>query len=253
MDLNKFIEYLRSEEEKAKIHGWDFSYIEGKYEEITDFSWDYKEAILRYLSPSMKILDMDTGGGEFLLSLSHPYENTAATENFEPNVKLCKETLLPLGIDFKKADAEGVLPFKNEKFDMVINRHGSFNENEIYRVLKKGGLFITQQVGADNERELVELLIPEAAEPKFPEQRLETAKGKFEKAGFEILESGEAFCPIRFFDVGALVWFAHIIEWEFPNFSVDKCLNELINAQRLLEKEGKIEGKTHRFFFVAKK
>ena len=52
---------------------------------------------------------------------------------------------------------------------MVINRHGDFNPDEIYRVLKPGGLFITQQVGAENDRELVELLCGQTDLP-FPEQ-----------------------------------------------------------------------------------
>ena len=36
----------------------------------------------------MRLLDMDTGGGEFLLSLGHPFERTAATEGYPPNVEL---------------------------------------------------------------------------------------------------------------------------------------------------------------------
>ena len=57
----------------------------------------------------------------------------------------------------------------------------------------------------------------------------------------------------KFFDVGALVWFAKIIEWEFINFSVNTHLDNLYKAQKLLEKNGVIEGKTHRFYFVARK
>lgn len=56
-----------------------------------------------------------------------------------------------------------------------------------------------------------------------------------------------------FFDVGALVWFARIIEWEFPGFSVDSCLDRLLNAQRILERNGCIEGRIHRFLLVARK
>ena len=52
----------------------------------------------------MKLLDFDTGGGEFLLSLGHPYGNTAATEGYPPNVELCKKELQRLGIDFKACD-----------------------------------------------------------------------------------------------------------------------------------------------------
>ena len=79
------------EEEIAYIHGWDFSHIEGRYEEETDFPWNYKKSILQYLKEDMRILDIDTGGGEFLLSLGHPHHLTAAMENYPPNVELCKQ------------------------------------------------------------------------------------------------------------------------------------------------------------------
>ena len=55
-----------------------------------------------------------------------------------------------------------------ETFDIVINRHGAFDENEIWRVLKPKGIFITQQVGAENDRELVELLLNEVPPLPFP-------------------------------------------------------------------------------------
>ena len=135
---------------------------------------------------------------------------------------------------------------------MVINRHGDFNAEEIYRVLKPGGLFITQQVGAENDRELVELLCGETEIP-FPDQYLGIETKKFEDAGFAILQSKEAFRPIRFFDVGALVWFARIIQWEFPDFSVDTHLENLLNAQRILEEQGSIDGTIHRFLLAAQK
>ena len=99
---------------------------------------------------------------------------------------------------------------------------------------------------------MLELLCGKPELP-FPEQYLHIASGKFRDAGFEILEAEECFRPIRFFDVGALVWFARIIEWEFPGFSVDSCLDRLLNAQRILERNGCIEGRIHRFLLVARK
>lgn len=253
MELNKLIELWYSEERIAYIHGWDFSHIDDRYTECAQLPWDYREVILKYLKPDMKLLDIDTGGGEFLLSLKQPFENISATEAYPPNVELCKNTLLPLGIDFKAADGKGSLPFEDCMFDMVINRHGDFNAEEIYRVLKVGGLFITQQVGAENDRELVELLLPHQRDLPFPEQHMEQAAEKFRDAGFEILDQQESFQPIRFFDVGALVWFARIIEWEFPGFSVDNCLDELCNAQQILDTQGYIEGNAHRFLLIAQK
>ncbi len=241
------------EEQIAHIHGWDFSHIRGKYEEGKNLPWDYCKIIGDYLTPNTRLLDLDTGGGEFLLSLNHPHELLAATENYPPNVELCKHKLLPLGIDFKQADAKEHLPYADQSFDMIINRHGDFNPVEIHRVLKPNGLFITQQVGAENDRELVELLLKDAPPLPFPNQYLSIVQKQFEEAGFHILKGEEAFPPIKFWDVGALVWFAHIIEWEFPNFSVKFCEDNLYHAQEILEKHGIIEGKTHRFLLVAQK
>lgn len=252
MNTDEWIKRWKAEESVAHMQGWDFSHIDGRYTEEEDLPWDYRETILRYLKPEMKILDIDTGGGEFLLSLHHPRENTAATEGYPPNVELCRQTLLPQGIDFRPGDGTKELPFDNGSFDMVINRHGDFNELDIHRVLRPGGLFITQQVGAKNDRELVELLCGETELP-FPEQYLNIASRKFRDAGFEILDVQEAFRPIKFFDVGALVWFARIIEWEFPNFSVDTCLERLLHVQRLLEQNGCIAGRIHRFLLAARR
>ena len=252
MNTNELIKNWKAEEEIAHIHGWDFSHIEGRYMEEDDLPWDYREEILRHLKPEMRILDIDTGGGEFLLSLGHPHENIAAMENYPPNIELCKEVLLPLGIDFRAGDGKVKLPFDDGSFDMVINRHGDFNAEEIYRVLKPGGIFITQQVGADNDRELVELLCGETLIP-FPDQYLNITTRKFEDAGFGILRGEEVFRPIRFFDVGALVWFARIIQWEFPDFSVDTHLDNLLNAQRILEEHGSVDGSIHRFLLVVRK
>ena len=252
MNRESLIRTWLREEEIAHIHGWDFSHIAGRHEEAP-LPWSYRDSIRKYLRPDARILDMDTGGGEFLLSLHHPHENAAAIEAYPPNVELCRRTLLPLGIDFREAAADGPLPFADNSFDLVLNRHGSFSPAEICRVLKPGGLFITQQVGADNDRALVEALYDAPPSPSFSDQRLSIIQKQFEDAGFRTLDAQEAFAPIRFFDVGALVWFARIIEWEFPGFSVERNLSRLLALQEKIEEGGVIEGLTHRFLLVARK
>ena len=87
----------------------------------------------------------------------------------------------------------------------------------------------------------------------FPDQYLKITMDRFSQTGFEILDGRECFRPIRFYDVGALVWFARIIQWEFPDFSVDRNLDRLLRAQTLLDREGVIMGQIHRFILVAKK
>lgn len=252
MNKNELKLVWLKEEEVAHIKGWDFSHIQDKYEEGNDLPWDYEKIIRQYLKDDSVILDYDTGGGEFLLSLKHPYDKTAATEGYLPNVELCREKLLPLGIDFKECSEPSQIPFEGETFDIILNRHGEFNAKELYRLLKKEGIFITQQVGCDNDRDLVEWVLPDIPKP-FPHANLKEQALYLEEAGFQIVEAQEVYRPIKFYNVGAFVWFAHIIEWEFPEFSVDKCFETLIKMQEKLEQDGVIEGTTHRYLIVARK
>ena len=77
----------KKEESTAHIKGWDFSHIHERYDEEHDLPWDYKEIVKQYLNDDCNLLDYDTGGGEFLLSLEHPFDKTSATEGYKPNVQ----------------------------------------------------------------------------------------------------------------------------------------------------------------------
>ena len=251
MNKTEWIKLWKQEEEIAHVDGWDFSHIDGRCVEAP-LPWDYRQTIDKYRTPTMHILDYDTGGGEFLLSLNHPYHNTAATEGYAPNVALCRQTLPPLGIDFRPCNDPAHVPFPDGSFDLILNRHGDLHPGELYRLLKKGGILITQQVGADNDRDLVEMVLPHTPKP-FPNATLKKQKQAFQAAGFQILEADEAFRPITFYDVGAFVWFARIIQWEFPGFSVDQCTDALLQMQRKIDTAGSIDGTIHRFLLVAQK
>lgn len=245
--------YCQSQEAVAHMKGWDFSHIKGRFQSYEkNLPWNYKDIVKKYLKPQDKLLDIDTGGGEMLLSFNHSHNLTTVTEGFAPNVRLCNEKLKPMGIRVCEVTDYANMPFEDGEFDVVINRHGTYDAEELYRILKPGGVFVTQQVGEDNDRELVELLLPGSKKP-FPGMNLASQKAKFIKAGFSVLEENEAFRPIEFYDVGALCWFARIIEWEFAGFSVDKCFDRLIEAEKIIEEGGCIKGNVHRYLIVARK
>ena len=250
-EINKLRIKWKEEEENAHINGWDFSYLDGRMlQEETE--WDFKKIVQSYLTnPNLKILDIDTGGGEFLLSLGYPYKNTSATEAYPPNIEICRQKLIPLGINFVECSGNGTLPFDDNEFDIMINRHGDYNAKELSRVLKPDGIFLTQQVGEDNDRDLVLYLLPDSPKP-FPGHNLKNQEEIFKKEGFEIIDGKEDFKSIKFFDVEAVIWFAKIIEWEFSHFSVEKCFNNLLRVKDLINKQGYIEGKIHRFLIIAK-
>ncbi len=240
------------EEAQAHIRGWDFSHLQGRFEEEHDLPWSYRRLVRQYLRNDTALLDYDTGGGEFLLSLGHPADRTAATEGYPPNVKLCREALLPLGIDFRECSNPSEIPFSGGSFDLILNRHGSFDPEELFRLLKPGGVFLTEQVGEDNERDLVERVLPGIPKP-FPHKNLQEQQAAFQAAGFRILRGEEAVRPILFYDVGAFVWFARVIEWEFPGFSVDRCFERLLAMQEEIEQTGQVRGTIHRYLIIAQK
>lgn len=251
MNIEKLKKQLQNEENIAHIRGWDFSHLDGRMVQEMP-PWDYKEIIRKHLKPTDRLLDIDTGGGEFLLTLSHPYKLICATEGYKPNVELCRKKLIPLSIDFKEARDYSNLPFEDGAFDFVINRHGAYDIKELWRILKPNGIFLTQQVGEENDKELIELLLPNFSKPKSG-MNLKNQTRLFRENGFNILEQNEAFMPMKFFDTGAIVWFARIIEWEFPNFSVENCFDRLLLAEEKIRNYGFVQTLTHRYIIAAQK
>lgn len=237
-------------EEREPFSGWDFQHLDGLCES-DPLPWDYEALARRFLKSSTRLLDIGTGGGEFLLSLGHPSRLTAATEGYPPNIALCRERLLPLGVDFRPGEKD-VLPFAESTFDLVLNRHADFAPQEVFRVLKPGGLFLTQQVGGKNNNDLSRRLLPDFS-PPYPGHTLLHNLELARWAGLEVLESGESFPQKRFFTVEALVYFAKVIQWEFPGFSVESCFDRLLECQREQKTAGFITATEHRFYLVARR
>lgn len=250
MNYSKLKEVWKKEEQ-ATFKGWDFSYLENRWDD-EELPWNYEEILKKYLIPDYKLLDMGTGGGEFLLSLNHPYNNTSVTEMWTPNVELCKQKLEPLGIEVKQVFNDSQLPFEDNTFDIIINRHASFDINEVMRILKPNGIFITQQVGGKNNEILSKTLI-KGFTPLYADNTLDNNLKNLENNLFEILYSNEYFPSLRFKDIGAIIYFAKIIEWEFPNFSVDDCFEELCKLNEDINVKGYVESIEHRYIIVSRK
>lgn len=238
-------------EEKENFKRWDFSHLEGVIKD-EPLPWNYKDIVKKYLKKEYKLLDMHTGGGEFVLSLNHPYKNTYLTEGWKPNVKLCIEKLSPLGINVYEANNDNNLPFKDNFFDIIINRHGHFDIKEIRRILKPKGLFITQQVGEKNNENLSKKLIRDF-NSKYTNHNLKNISKEIKESFFDILYKEEYFPYLRFYDIKAIVYFAKIIKWEFPDFSVEKCFERLKEINQEIRKKQYFESVQHRFIIVARK
>jgi len=235
--------------DERQIHvGWDFSYISDRWK-ANPTIWDYRKIVKYHLLSGHRLLDMGTGGGEFLLSLRHPHKITSVTEGFEPNIRLCRRRLEPLGITVFAVEDSSKLPIDDDKFDVVINRHEHYDLSEVSRVLKKGGAFITQQVGSSDCASLAERV--NKAPVEHSDFSLAGELRKFKKNNFASTFSSQCYPELVFYDVGAIVYFAKVISWTFPDFSVDENFKQLCTLQKELEAHGRIATLQHRFIIVA--
>ncbi|MDF2520337.1 MAG: methyltransferase [Clostridia bacterium] len=250
MNKNKLMELWKREEEQS-FKGWDFSYIRESHSE-EELPWDYRSIVKNHMNDKV-LLDMGTGGGEFLLSLEPKAGMTYATECYPPNIELCKKLLPKYGIEIRAIESDEHIPYDSSFFDLVINRHESFIAGEVYRILKPGGRFITQQVGGKNNKELSKLLLGKYPSGVSMDFNMENTATRLQAVGFKVVNMQEFFPRVRYYDIGAVVYYAKIIEWEFPGFSVESCFDRLCNLQEKLERDGYIESMEHRFLIEAVK
>ena len=241
--------WLLSEQNQQAFSGWDFSYLTSKMS-TEKLNWSYSEIVLSYLKPTMKLLDMGTGGGELLKSFAHPYVNTSATEGYNKNFQLILETLAPLGITIRFVDEDNYLHFPTNSFDIVLNSHESFSISEVQRVLKPNGLFITQQVGDFNGVNLASRLIPNYKKEHF-NFHLSIVARQLKKNNFRLLMNQEQYLQQKFYDMDGLIYYLRTIPWEYPEFSVENNLAQLIDLNNELLQTGFIFNIQHRFILVA--
>jgi SAM-dependent methyltransferase len=210
--------------------GWDFSHLAGGL--IDDKPpWDYPAACRTALRAAAHVLDMGTGGGEFLRSLADVRPaDTTATEGWEPNVPVATANLAGLGIPVVRYDPDAEprvpMPFPSGRFDLVLNRHESFDAAELSRVLAPGGVFLTQQVGGDEFAEVHDIF---GGEPAYPGHTLENVAAALQATGFRVEESAAWHGSSRFADVRTLVSFFALVPWAVPDdFSVDAYAGQLL-------------------------
>ncbi|MCJ7625610.1 MAG: class I SAM-dependent methyltransferase [Anaerolineaceae bacterium] len=255
-DRAAFIACLRAANEAA-FQGWDFSYMDqygGNPGE--PFEWSYEKTVRETAGKAASVLDMGTGGGEFFAALGPFAGDAYATESYPPNLPVAKKRLEPLGV--KVIGLEGgkqedcPTPFEDAFFDLVLNRHESYESRDVYRTLKSGGTFITQQVGNSNLESLRIHLGSLDAEEDLP-WNLDTCKRFLIGAGFQIIRAKEHSGLSRFYDIRSLVYLLKAIPWEFPNFDPFKCQDQLLDIHIKILQDGYFDSTEHRFFVIAKK
>ncbi len=163
MRTPKTFEELVAEGESVPVEGWDFSWFEGRATEQRP-SWGYARLLVQRVGRESSVLDLQTGGGEVFARVLDQTERRpgrlAATESWPPNVAIATSNLAPFGASVAQVADDAPLPFSDEAFDLVVSRHPVITIwPEIARVLARGGSYLSQQVGAGSNRELIDFMM----------------------------------------------------------------------------------------------
>ena len=242
---------LINEAQAADFSGWDFSWLEGRMVQA-DPPWDYPVLVQEALIGAESLLDLGTGGGELLASLAPLPPDTHATESYSPNQVIARERLSPLGVILHETVDNTPLPFPDDRFDLVISRHESYDPQEVFRVLKVGGKLITQQVGGLDNMELNQVL-EEAITFPFTGCSLANDLTRLYEAGFFVKTAEKAALSSTFKDIGAVVYYLKAIPWQVPGFNLETHARGLIRLHNIIERQGKFIATAHRFLIEAQK
>lgn len=217
---------------EGPAEGWDFGEFEGRVFEQTP-RWSYRELAKGALRRAGSAVDLGTGGGEFLLGLADVLpDDTHATEGWAANIPVARRALQPRGVSVAVYDVErgDVLPHPDDRFDLVLSRHGAYAANEVAGVLKRGGAFLTQQVDGRN---LADLAVVFGAAPAYPTVTLEASRTEAEGAGLVVRRAEEWTGTITFIDVDCLVSYLRFMPWQLPDdFTVDTYARQLMALER---------------------
>jgi SAM-dependent methyltransferase len=202
-----FDELERIAESVGEPRGWDFSRVRDARDPVP---WNYGDVVRRYLNARDRVLDIGTGGGERFLALADQFGQGVGIDADPGRLQVARENRPPSlaeRVSFELMDARE-LQFENRSFDTVLNRHASVYPDEIARVLRPSGVFITQQVGPGNTRNICALFGCGSGgnyEPE-PEQGMASLVEAFKASGCAILARAEYDAGYYFLDVESLVF-----------------------------------------------
>jgi hypothetical protein len=144
------------------------------------------------------------------------------------------------------------LPLQSETFALVVSRHPTLTIwNEIARVLRPGGAYFSQQVGAGSNRELTDFMM--GPQPVSEARSTDRAVSLAARAGLQVLDLRQEILRTVFYDVGAVVYFLRKVPWTVPGFSAGLFKGQLSTMHALIEREGSFICYSRRFLIEAKK
>jgi len=199
------------------------------------------------------MLDLECGGGEMLAGLARLPACLVAAEGYRPNVAVAARRLRPRGAFVVATSTDRpALPFTDATFDLVTSRHPVIVWwEEIARVLRPGGTYLSQQVGPNSVRELSEFMMGPL--PPGSAREPELARTNARSAGLQVEDLRYERLRMTFDDVGAVVYFLRLVVWIVPDFTVDRYRGRLRALHDQIQRDGPFVAHSTRFLIEATK
>ncbi len=245
-------EALIEEGASAPIEGWDFAWLDGRATEERP-SWGYSGLVAQRAKGVSSLLDLQTGGGELLAQVPRLPPLTVATEGWEPNVRRAAQRLRPRRAWVVVAQEDRpTLPFGSRTFDLVVSRHPVVTRwDEVARILRPGGRYLSQQVGPYSMQELTEFFT--GPQPAPSTRSPELARDHATAAGLRVDDLRVERLRAAFSDVGAVVYFLRLVVWIVPDFSVERYRHRLTALHAEITTKGPFVAHATRFLIEATK
>ncbi len=240
---------LVAEGAAVPVEGWDFSWFARRATEERP-PWGYARRMAAHMRTASAALDVETGGGEVLATVDRPPALLVATESWPPNVAVARARLGPVGAHVVAVADGPTLPFAPRSFDLVVSRHPVVVLwDEIARVLRPGGTYLSQQIGAGTNRELTAFLM--GPRPPNRARGAEHARAAAAAAGLQVLELLTCALRVEFFDVAAVVYFLRKVPWTVPGFTPDAYEEPLRRMHAHIAREGSFVSTARRMLVEA--
>ena len=244
-------EAMVAEGEAVPVEGWDFSWFDGRATEERP-PWGYARMMGERMGSVACALDIETGGGEVLATVPRPPKLLVATESWPPNIAVARQNLVPLGAHVVAVADAPTLPFVGGAFDLVVSRHPVVTLwDEIARVLRPGGTYLSQQIGAGTNRELTEFMM--GPQPVRRRRGVESLRAEAEDAHLEVIDLQSCASRVEFYDVAAVVYFLRKVHWTVPDFEVQKYDRRLRAMHVHIEHQGAFVSTAQRVLLEARK
>jgi SAM-dependent methyltransferase len=235
----------------GKVRGWDFSQIKFSSEGPRI---NYRRVVESHLARNQRLLDIGTGGGEKFLKFAPKVKEAIGIDSDPKMIETARENSRKSGlfnVEFEVCDSKK-LKFGNQEFDVVIDRQAPFNAKEVARVLKPGGVFITQQVSEGDKLNFKKIfqrgdsygIKRGALKNKYLRELQEAGMGIIEEKTANTIEYYQSMEDVVFLLANTPI---------VPDFDFENEQNKLKQIEERFTTEKGIKTNAERFLIVAKK